>query len=137
MINNNFKRNWQKITNFNAKVDILSETERIKEIVRIPLTPIKVPAHILYTYVEFLYPKFINDKQNILDLIISDDGEKILEMYLYQTKKAGIHENFQKVPSNIIIFHERDLQNIDVLFNKIQMVFLDKLENSGSLNSCA
>ena len=121
MINRNFKLNWSKIINFNSKFEILDQPSKIMEIVRIPLTPINIDAHLLYYLFELLYPKFVNDQQNILDIIITDDNREILSLYLYETRKAGIHESFVKLSRNIVIFQEDDLENIEGFFNKIQL----------------
>lgn len=123
---NNFKENWLKIMNYNANVEILKESDAIKEKVRIPLTSITTNGNILYYLFELLYPKFINDQQNILDLVINDDGTEILKIILYETKKAGIHESFKVLPNNIIRFQENELDDIDTLFNKIQSTLVEK-----------
>ena len=100
MINKNFKENWVKILNFNANRKILKEPEKVKEQFRIPLTPISINAKILYQFFELLYPIFINDQQNILDIILTNDDKKnkLQGLYLYKTKIAGIHENVESLP---------------------------------------
>ncbi|MCK4779797.1 MAG: hypothetical protein KAT57_06405, partial [Candidatus Lokiarchaeota archaeon] len=72
MINKEFKNNWLKILNFNENREILEEPEKTKDYVRIPLSPIKLNANILFHFFELLYPRFINDQQNILDIVISE-----------------------------------------------------------------
>jgi hypothetical protein len=121
--------NWSKILNFNANIEIIEESNLPKKKVRIPLTPIKVDANILYYLFELLYPKFINDQQNILDIIISNDGNEILKVILYKTKKAGIHESFQILLNDIIDFqlkYVKNLDDFDEQFSKIQISLIEK-----------
>ena len=121
--------NWSKILNFNTNIEIIEESNLPKKKVRIPLTPIKVDANILYYLFELLYPKFINDQQNILDIIISNDGNEILKVILYKTKKAGIHESFQILPNDIIDFQLKYVKNLDDFddqFSKIQISLIEK-----------
>ena len=126
MINYNFKLNWIKILTFNSNVEIWNESEEFDEKVRIPLTPIHLNASLLYHYFELLYPRFINDQQHIVDILISDDGKNLNALYLYETKKAGIHEPFRKLSNKTIIYQEKDLENIDEFFNKLQMIILEQ-----------
>lgn len=125
-----FSQNWLKIIDFNAKVEDIKDARTIKNIIRIPLTPIDIEAYLLYYMFELLYPAFINDQSNVLDIIVSDDGNDILNLYLYETKKAGIHESYQKLPTNIMkdkFFAQKvNLENIDAFFNKLQLVIADK-----------
>ena len=69
-----------------------------------------------------LYPKFINDQQNVLDIIISeiDKKYKILGLYLYKTKKAGIHETVESLPHNLIRIKSLEIEKLDEVFNKVQ-----------------
>jgi len=73
LINKNFKDNWLKILRFNTNREILEDPENVKEYFRIPLTPISINANLLYQFFELLYPKFINDQQHILDIILMDN----------------------------------------------------------------
>jgi hypothetical protein len=126
LINKSFKDNWVKILNFNAKRKILQEPENVKEHVRIPLTPISINANLLYQFFEILYPRFINDQQNILDMIISNDDKKnkLQSLYLYKTKKAGIHESIESLPNDIIRIKSIEIENLDDLFDKIQKAII-------------
>ncbi|MFX1445004.1 MAG: hypothetical protein ACFFHV_16450 [Promethearchaeota archaeon] len=121
MINPKFTSNWLKIINSNSKIQILEHPSEIKEIVQIPLTPVNIDAHLLYYFFEILYPKFINDQQNILDVIIYDDNKEILSIYLYETQKAGIHQSYLKLSNKLIELEEIDLLDIEKFFNKIQI----------------
>lgn len=126
MINKEFKNNWLKILKFNARRDIVEEPQLEKEYVRIPLSPITVNANLLYHFFELLYPKFINDQQNILDIIISETNKKnkIVGLYLYKTKKAGIHEMVEPLPNELIRIKSLDIDKLDDLFNKIQTLIM-------------
>ncbi|MGB5912337.1 MAG: hypothetical protein WBH31_14180, partial [Promethearchaeia archaeon] len=128
MFNNNFKNNWKKILNYNNKINLVESPEEIKEQVRIPLTPIYVEGYLLYYLFELLYPKFVNDQQNILDIILSDyDIEnKVLGIYLYKTKKAGIHESIEELPKDLVIIKEKDISDMNQLFNMVQSYITDK-----------
>lgn len=128
MINEKFKNNWKKIIKFNAKTEIIEDVKGLKEIVRIPLTPIRLKATILYYLNEIIYPKFITDQQNILDIIVSEEDikNKTLGIYLYPTKKAGIHETIEKLPVDIIKIKKKDIDNFDDLFANLQKTIWKK-----------
>ncbi|MHA1489504.1 MAG: hypothetical protein ACTSRI_07600 [Promethearchaeota archaeon] len=134
MINEEFKNNWLKIIDYNSKVELYAEPKFLEKIIRIPLTPIKVKAHVLYHIFETLYPKYINDNQNILDVIISDNGKNFLgDLYLYKTKKAGIHGNFQTISNNVINNQEINLEDIDGLFTTLQLKIVEKTDTRISM----
>ncbi|MFX1277629.1 MAG: hypothetical protein ACFFAT_21630 [Promethearchaeota archaeon] len=131
MINESFKKNWINILEYNKKTVFSKEKINFKTKVRIPLTPIELDAGILQELFELFYPQFINDQQNILDLIISDDENSILNAYLYETKKAGIHESVEKLPiemisDNIFPYQKKDLENIQLFFNKLQLRLVER-----------
>lgn len=128
MFDNNFKSNWKKILNYNSKINLVESPEEIREQVRIPLTPIHIEGYLLYYLFELLYPKFVNDQQNILDIILSDyDIEnKVLGIYLYKTKKAGIHESIEELPKDLVIIKEKDITDMNQLFNMVQSHIIDK-----------
>jgi hypothetical protein len=128
IINEKFKNNWKKIIDFNSKVKIVEDIKELKEIVRIPLTPINLDAYILYNLFEIIYPKFITDQQNILDLIISEEDlkNKTIGLYLYPTQKAGIHEKIEKLPIDTIKIKEKDLDDFDELFTNLQKTIWKK-----------
>ncbi|MFX1597272.1 MAG: hypothetical protein ACFFBK_14535 [Promethearchaeota archaeon] len=129
MINQEFKQNWLKILNFNKNRDILEDPEKTTEIVRIPLSPINLNVNILYHFFEILYPKFINDQQNILDIVITetDKKNKILKSYLYKTKKAGIHETIESLPEGMVRIKSFNGDELDVIFNKVQNVLIKEM----------
>ena len=124
MINHIFKENWLKILNFNSKVNIIEDPRELKENVRIPLTPNEINPFLLYRLFELLYPKFINDQQNILDIVISDFelDNIVFGLYLYETTKPGIHARIKGLPKDSIEIKKEDLRNLDALFNKIQLI---------------
>ncbi|MFX0024069.1 MAG: hypothetical protein ACFE9S_17205 [Candidatus Hermodarchaeota archaeon] len=126
MINRTLKDNWKKILDFNANRKILQEPEKVKEYVRIPLTPISINANLLYQFFEILYPNFINDQQNILDIIIieEDKKNKLQALYLYKTSKAGIHETVESLPIDKFRIKKIEIEAFDELFDKIQKMIL-------------
>ena len=128
-MNKKFAENWLKILEFNNNVEILEDSNLMAQKVRIPLTPIEIKTNLLYYLFELLYPKFINDQQNILDIIISNDGNEVLKVILYKTKVVGIHETLQNLPNNIIDFqlkHVKSLDEFDEQFNRIQTTLISK-----------
>jgi len=130
LINKKFEDNWLKILNFNATRNILEDPEKVRDHVRLPLSPISINANLLYQFFELLYPKFINDQQNILDIIISevDKKNKILGLYLYKTKKAGIHETVETLPNNLIRIKSLEIEKLDEVFNKVQDAIIKEKE---------
>ncbi len=124
MINRKLRDNWIKILNFNKNRSILKDPKRSEEVVRIPLSPITVNANILYYFFEILYPKFINDQQNILDIIIQDIDKKnkIINSFLYETKKAGIHETVESLSEKLFKIKSLEVEKLDEIFNKAQSV---------------
>ena len=125
MFNSNLKDNWLKILNYNSNVEILDDAKILKEKaqkIRIPLTPIQADANILFSLFEVLYPKFITDQQNILDIVISEKETDVLKVILYQTRKPGIHESYQILPNEMIKYQSGDLKNIENLYDNVQSV---------------
>ncbi|MHA1986276.1 MAG: hypothetical protein ACW98D_06540 [Promethearchaeota archaeon] len=104
---------------YNSHIDSEDKSKITDTKIRIPLTPVEVNPYLLYHLFEVLYPKFINDHNNILDIIISDDGKNVINLYLYETKKAGIHESIEKLPHDIIKFHRKDLVDINRFYSRI------------------
>ncbi|MFW9780692.1 MAG: hypothetical protein ACFFFB_00200, partial [Candidatus Heimdallarchaeota archaeon] len=119
MINKKFRDNWREILHFNSNVDLGDKFKKVEKKVRIPLTPIEIEPFVLYHMFEFLYPALINDQQNILDLVTSDDGSEVLNLYLYETRKAGIHESVKHLPADFIRFRRKDLEDIERFYNRI------------------
>ncbi|MFW9901730.1 MAG: hypothetical protein ACFFDY_10660 [Candidatus Thorarchaeota archaeon] len=126
MINQKFRNNWLKILDFNRTRNILQDPEQTEVVVRIPLSPITVNANILYYLFEVLYPKFINDQQNILDIIIQDIDKKnnITNLFLYITQKAGIHETVESLPKKLLKIKNLEIEKLEEVFNKAQSVLL-------------
>ena len=115
MINKEFKNNWLKILKFNATRDVIKGPELEKEDVRIPLSPITINANLLYHFFELLYPKFINDQQNILDIVISEAEKKnkVLGLYIYKTEKAGVHQTIEPLPDGLIRIKSFEIETLN------------------------
>ncbi|MFX1573133.1 MAG: hypothetical protein ACFFB0_10325 [Promethearchaeota archaeon] len=126
MINKKFSTNWKDFIEFNSKIAVLDKSELLEQDLRIPLTPIKIKAYILYHFFELLYPKFLSDQNNILDIVISNDGRDVLNLYLYETSKAGIHDSFERLPLNIVKYKHKHFKEFDKIFNRFQEDLLKK-----------
>ena len=126
MINDYFKENWLKILNFNSNVSLVENPRELKELVRIPITPIEIDAFLLYHLFSLLYPRFVNDQQNILDIIVSDfELENVVfGLYLYETTEPGIHSAIKELPKDSIKVKQEDLEDREKLFNKLQSFIL-------------
>jgi len=126
MINDYFKENWLKILKFNSNVSLVEDPRELKESVRIPITPIEIDAFLLYYLFNLLYPRFVNDQQNILDIIVSDfELENIVfGLYLYETTKPGIHSAIKELPKDSIKVKQEELDDREKLFNKLQSFIL-------------
>ena len=129
MFNINFKNNWLKILDYNKKTEIIDKLKPQGEILRIPMSPLEVDGYIIYNLFKLLYPKFISDQQNTLDLILSDDDTSILNAYLYQTKIPGIFQSYQKLPNDFIKSKKLNLEDLRSTFNNIQST-IKKRENT-------
>ena len=125
-INNNFKENWLKIIKFNSNIDSIENPREFKESVRIPLTSIEIDAFLLYHLFDLLYPRFINDQQNILDLVVSDFelDNIVFGLYLYETTKPGIHSAIKELPKESVVIKQEDLDDIQELFKRLQAFIL-------------
>lgn len=123
MINEYFKDNWLKILKFNSNINLVEEPKELREQVRIPLTPIEVDAFLLYHLFGLLYPLFVNDQQNILDIILSDFelDNIIFKIYLYETTKPGIHSTIKEIPKDSIVVKQDDLKDRKEFFNTLQV----------------
>ncbi len=126
MINDYFKENWLKILKFNSNVSLVENIRELKESVRIPITPIEIDAFLLYHLFNLLYPRFVNDQQNILDIIVSDfELENVVfGLYLYETTEPGIHSAIKNLPKDSIKVKQEDLDDREKLFNKLQSFIL-------------
>jgi len=126
MINDYFKENWSKILKFNSNVSLADNPRELKESVRIPITPIEVDAFLLYHLFNLLYPLFVNDQQNILDVIVSDFELKnvVFGLYLYETAKPGIHSAIRELPKDSIKVKQEELDDREKLFKKLQSFVL-------------
>ncbi|MHA1391662.1 MAG: hypothetical protein ACTSQT_05410, partial [Promethearchaeota archaeon] len=126
MFNEDLRENWLNILNFNSKVSIVENPGSLDEKVKIPLTPIEINAFLLYNLYEVLYPRFISEQQNNLDIIVSDfDIDNIVfGVYLYKTNKPGVHETVEILPNDLIVVKQENLGDINKLFNKFQSSIL-------------
>lgn len=119
-INEIFKENWLKILDFNAKIGEKKYLDKSLIKVRIPITPLEIDPALLYKLVSYIYPDFVNDKQHVLDIIISDDRKKIEKSYLHLTYKNGNHYKVKKIDLNNESLVDQDFKNFGVIFNKFQ-----------------
>ncbi|NHJ21516.1 MAG: hypothetical protein EAX91_11275 [Candidatus Lokiarchaeota archaeon] len=73
-----------------------------------------------------LYPKFVNDQQHILDIIVSDYelDNIVFGLYLYETTKPGIHRALKVIPPDSIVIKQKETSDLKTLFNKLQAFIL-------------
>ena len=126
MINKDFRENWLKILKYNSDVDLGDKLKIVDKKVNIPFTPIGIEPHVLYYLFELLYPIFISNQQNIVDAVISDDENQMLSLFLYKTKKAGIHEVVEKLPIDLIKFKKKHLTSVETIYERITEKLLKK-----------
>ena len=128
MFDTNFKENWNKILKFNSKISITETPESITEDVKVPLTPILTDTFLLYKLISYFYPLFINTQKNELDIIVSDyDIENIvLDIYLHESRSAGVYERSQRLPKETLKLKQDDLNDISSLFHDIERTILAK-----------
>jgi len=50
----------------------------------------------------------------------------VLGIYLYKTKKAGIHESIEELPKDLVVIKEKDISDMNQLFNMVQSYITDK-----------
>jgi len=126
MFNDDLWKNWLDILKFNSKVSIVENPRILDEKVRIPLTPIQIDAFLLYNLFAILYPQFINEQHNIVDIIVSDfDIDNIVfGVYLYKTNKPGVHETVERLPNDLVGIKQGNLEDINDIFNKFQSSIL-------------
>jgi hypothetical protein len=126
MFNDDLEKNRLNILNFNSKVSIVENPEKLDEKVRIPLTPIQIDAFLLHNLYAVLYPRFISEQQNNLDIVVSDfDIDKtVFGVYLYKTNKPGVHETVEILPNDLVRIKQKNLGDINKLFNKFQSSIL-------------
>ena len=128
MFNEDLRKNWLNILKFNSNVNIVENPRELDEKVRIPLTSVHIDAFLFYKLFAILYPRFINEQQNILDIIVSDTYIKdyVLGVYLYKTSKPGVHETVEILPNDIIKIKEKNFSETNKIFNKFQSAILKK-----------
>lgn len=131
MINRKLKEDWSKLLQINSVINNTEIPEDIKEIITIPFTPLKVSAHLLYYLSQYLYPKFVNDQKNVIDIIISDyDIDNIaFDAFMYNTSRLGIYDSIEPIPKDLLSFKQKDLDNLEELFIVIQSTIL-KVKNT-------
>lgn len=117
--------NWLEIVEYNRNKSS-SEDDIPPKQVRIPFTPVIINTKLLYNLFKLLYPRFINDQQNIADLIISDDEDEITKLLIYNTEIPGIHESFEEIEPDIIKLSKYPLVEIDAFFRDLQEEIYDE-----------
>ncbi|MBD3193446.1 MAG: hypothetical protein GF317_00210 [Candidatus Lokiarchaeota archaeon] len=127
MIYKEFIENWNKIIAYNQRLDSKGQTinSKSKEY-RFPLTSLKLKAQVVHYLMKTLYPLFINDQENVLDLIISENGEKIEEIIFHRTKQSGIYHSSEKLSNDFFKLKYNLFKNLDSFFNDIQEKLLKK-----------
>ncbi len=125
-LNKKFKENWLKILDFNAKIIEKKDFNKDLIKVRIPTTPLEINASLLNILVSKFYPNFVNDKEHVLDIIISNDKKIIKEIYLHLIDKNGNHYQVKKIERNIYTLKDQDLNNFEEIFNNFQNILREK-----------
>ena len=128
MIDRKLKEDWLKLLEINDKINKSETPEDIQEIITIPFTPLKVNAQLVYFLANYLYPKFINDQKNVVDIIISDyDIDDIaFNAFLYKTSRLGVYDSIYSISKDEITFKQRDMNNLEQLFINIQSTIIKK-----------
>ena len=128
MFDTNFKENWNNILKFNSKVNIIEHPESITEKVNVPFTPILTDSFLLFKLASYFYPLFINTQKNEVDIIVSDyDIEDIvLDIYLHESKSAGVFVHSQRLSKEVLKFKQADLNDISSLYHKIERTIFEK-----------
>lgn len=127
MVNSKFKQDWLNLLKYNDNVQIKEDPKHdFEQKLRIPLTNIDLEAYILYYLSRIYYPEFINDQNNILDIILSKDESKIIGVYFYDINEAGVHESYDKLSEKIIKFQKESLNNLEDFFKSVQLDLEDK-----------
>jgi hypothetical protein len=128
MIHQNLSDNWKKILEYNEKIiqKKISTQELAK--VRIPLTPIRIRPDLLSYLFSVFYPHFINDQQNIADIIISETEEELVSIKLYKTPEPGVHTSFKEIDTDIIKLKKYPISERAEFFNELQTEIFDEYE---------
>jgi hypothetical protein len=127
-VENNFKENWTKILQYNEKIKKEKDLTRNLGKVRIPFTNIRIEHRILFLLLKKFYPEFISSQNNVVDVIVSDDGNEIHKIYLYKTDEPGIYENMEIMDKSSIKYKKNILQNPNGFFDSVQERFQKKYE---------
>jgi len=126
MFNEDLQKNRLNILKFNSKVCIVENPRSLDEKVKIPLTPIQIDAFLFYNLFTVLYPRFINEQQNNLDVIVSDFDidDNVFGVYLYKNNKAGVHEAVDILPNDLVGIKQENLGEMNKVFNNFQSIIL-------------
>lgn len=126
MIHHNFLDNWKKILEYNKK--LIQEEKLPEELrkIRIPLTSIEIKPDLLTYIFEIFYPKYINDQQNVVDIIVSNNEDELLKIILYKTDKAGVHTSYESLEPDIVKLKKYPIEEVGEFFNKLQSEIFDE-----------
>ncbi len=125
---------WKKILDFNNQLQLLKEPEVSEEILKIPLTPFRINGFLFHSLVKSLYPRFITDKKDILDVIISKEPSEIKNLYFYRTSEPGIQTSFEKIDVSLTDLSLEKIESPATLARKLHEFLLnEKGINVGSI----
>ena len=85
-------------------------------------------SFLLFKLASYFYPLFINTQKNEVDIIVSDyDIENIvLDIYLHESKSAGVFVHSQRLSKEVLKFKQVDLNDISSLYHKIERTIFEK-----------
>ena len=85
-------------------------------------------SFLLFKLASYFYPLFINTQKNEVDIIVSDyDIENIvLDIYLHESKSAGVFVHSQRLSKEVLKFKQADLNDISSLYHKIERTIFEK-----------
>lgn len=127
LMNEKFFDNWLRILNFNKSYNITLKGFVDHGQVRIPFTPIMLELRLLYRLSKELYPRFINDQQHVVDLIISDDEQRVLKILFYRTDIVGIHYPFKEIDPDIIKIQKFPVEDLAIFFDELQRAIYEEI----------
>ncbi|MHA1687856.1 MAG: hypothetical protein ACTSUN_00715 [Promethearchaeota archaeon] len=125
---------WKKILEFNNQLQFLKKPETSEEILKIPLTPFKMNGFLFHSLVKSLYPRFITDKKDILDVIISKEPSEISALYFYRTSEPGIQTSLEKIDVSLKNLSLEKIESLKTLARRLHEFLLnEKGINVGSI----